>query len=647
MSIFVLNGFHWAVDKITIAEGDGDGTRAAPQVVSAVSTAVDRVRVTFNTDMVPETIGRFQDYRIAHVASGEALIAVGLVPVSSTQVDLITVAQENTLYEVTVTRVQDTWGTPIDDLANNTAQFAGTAQTTLYPYADATFTFYGLESGMQEVDHPDFLPDLEAPTIQNRVPAPSDTNVAKDAIFAIEFVDVENGVGSASVLLRVDGTVAWQDDAQQNDFIVTKTLVTNGFRYEINPPTDYASFAIVLMHVEASDQAPLPNTVIADYSFRILDYEAPYLAAQTPAPSEGGISPLSSVALSILDAATGPDEAAVVLTIGEVVAWSGDTLQNGFTGTKTSVTGGYHYVLTPATPFTPFISIGVVVHAADLALTPNTLDTAYSFDTVADLAPLFRNLSPAENASNVADTSSIAFDIVDNISVNEPTVLIFIDGLVVYENSVAKNGFVVQRTTISQGFRYEVTGPVPWRYGSVITIASSARDSLNTLGSKTWSIRIQEDPTCFDGPLNAFETSLLAPLTLAGTALQQTEALRKLLLTSAVDLEHPVRAMRTLFLRAHSTELSPVLRRLVPTPTARERTAQLCRQRSNTNIALDLQRKPWLVPRALQELEAIGLPRSHREMLSAYVFEHAPNTLVPLACLLVFLAKALESNDLL
>ncbi|MHC4619225.1 MAG: hypothetical protein ACYTEQ_15885 [Planctomycetota bacterium] len=645
MSVRILKAFQWGVDEEIIAAGAGAG--AVPQVVSAVSTAPDKVRITFNQPMNEASMGRFQDYRIVALVGGARLGVVGLEPVSVIEVDLITDAQKNVNYEVTVTRVVDAWDVPINNAANNTAQFGGTDEGTVFPTVTTKNTFYGLESGMQGAGHPDFLPDVTGPVLQNRVPGPSDTDVAVDANFVLEIVDADNLVDANTVLLQVAGVTAWQSDAQQNGFVVTKTPVGSGYRYEINPPTDRSSFETVIIHVEATDTAPLPNVTNTDYSFRIVDLTTPYLTAQAPAPSETNVTPLANVELSVLDDGDGVDVATVVITIEGVVAWSGDALQNGFTGTKAIVAGGFHYDLTPPIPFPAFTTIDVEVQADDTAPVPNSLNTSYTFETTADIAPQFENLSPAAGAFDVADDQGIAFDVRDNISVDEPTVLIFINEVLAYEASVAKNGFTVQKTVIPFGFHYEITGPTNWRYGSAVTVAGSARDHLNTLGSRTWSIQIIEDPACFSGPINIFEATLLTPYTLADTALRNAEGLRRLLLDSLVDLEHPTRAVRIMFLRAHSTELAPILRQLVPEPTPRELAVKLCRQRSNIDVELDLRRKPWLIPGALNELADLGLPQKHRELLTSYVIESTPNTIVPLACLIVFLAKALENNELI
>lgn len=88
------------------------------------------------------------------------------------------------------------------------------------------------------------------------------------------------------------------------------------------------------------------------------------------------ITPLVSASWTI---SRGVDTATVVLTIGGVVAWTGDAQQSGFTVTKTPVVGGYCWVIDPAIEFLPGHVVIVGVYAEDVA--GNVLNTSYSFTT--------------------------------------------------------------------------------------------------------------------------------------------------------------------------------------------------------------------------------------------------------------------------
>jgi hypothetical protein len=634
MTIQILKGYSWGVDKETVAAGSGAG--AAPQVVSAASTAPDRVRVTFNQAMDEVSIGKFRDYRIVGNVSGIELGVVGAIPVSDTVVDLITDGQFNALYDLTVTRVRDVWDVPINNLANNTAQFAGTDMSTLFPSASSKTTFYGLESGMQGEGHPSFNPDLTAPILQNQNPAPSAPGVLQSSNVYLEIVDALNNVNALSVVIEIAGTPAWQNDAAQPGFSVAKSPVAGGFSYDINPDTNFTSHQVVVVHVIAEDNAPIPNEMDTSYSFTTLDNEPPYLSAQDPFPSETGVSPITRVKLRVNDDGIGVDPATVTIVIDGDTAWASGALQAGFNGTGTPFAGGIEYDLQRNIPLPPLSTIDVDVLADDFSA--NSLNTTYSFDTALDLPPEFENLDPEENASGVSPNKVVSFDIVDNVAVDPTKTLIFVDGLLAYESEVAENGFSVVRTPVTFGFRYKVTPPTGWAFGTDVVFDVTARDTLNTLGQKAWTFAVAEDPTCFAGPLNETEEALLVPF----TSLDHTERLRKTLLLAATTKPDAITAARVVYMNGHSQELAPVLRDMVATPTTTEKAARLCNRATHLAVSNTLRRKINLLPGAIRELQGLGLPREHVAMLNAYAAEDQPNTEVPLACLIVLLAKALE-----
>jgi hypothetical protein len=238
----------------------------------------------------------------------------------------------------------------------------------------------------------------------------------------------------------------------------------------------------------------------------------------------------------------------------------------------------------------------------------------------------------------VSPNKVVSFDIVDNVAVDPTKTLIFVDGLLAYESEVAENGFSVVRTPVTFGFRYKVTPPTGWAFGTDVVFDVTARDTLNTLGQKAWTFAVAEDPTCFAGPLNETEEALLVPF----TSLDHTERLRKTLLLAATTKPDAITAARVVYMNGHSQELAPVLRDMVATPTTTEKAARLCNRATHLAVSNTLRRKINLLPGAIRELQGLGLPREHVAMLNAYAAEDQPNTEVPLACLIVLLAKALE-----
>ena len=128
--------------------------------------------------------------------------------------------------------------------------------------------------------------------------------------------------------------------------------------------------------------------------------------------------------------------------------------------------------------------------------------------------------------------------------------------------------------------------------------------------------------------------------------LYYTEQLRQLLLDVTTDTPDPLEAIRAIFLRAHSTELGVVLRDIVPTPTTAEAVVELCYKRTLLEIDVYLQQRPNILESAIQELPSVKLPLLHLQLLLSYLNADDPTVRVPLACLVVFLAKSLENNEL-
>jgi hypothetical protein len=245
------------------------------------------------------------------------------------------------------------------------------------------------------------------------------------------------------------------------------------------------------------------------------------------------------------------------------------------------------------------------------------------------------------------------------------SVLISIDDVLIYSHQTPRGGYAVTRTPLPDDqTQYVITPPDVWPYNETITVSVYAEQDawwyrwftgqdpmfMDAYGegepmgiiTSRWDLLVAEDPTCFIGPINSFEQALLLPYASCDTRLRATEELRELLLDYAISRPKANRAVRWILLRAHSSELAPVLRTLVPTPTSAEATVRLCNQRSNVDIDAALRGKPGLLPAVLDELSAFGLPPAYRTLLQRYDIDDA-NARVPLSCLAVCLAKVFET----
>jgi hypothetical protein len=219
-------------------------------------------------------------------------------------------------------------------------------------------------------------------------------------------------------------------------------------------------------------------------------------------------------------------------------------------------------------------------------------------------------------------------------------VLISVNDVIIYLDEAARSGYTVTRTSLGgSSYRYEILPPVAWPYDAQLNV------NVFSDAATRWTLWVDEDPTCFVGPLNSFEQSLLLPYDHCDSTLRSTDQLRTLLLDLAIDRPQVNRAVRWLFLRAHSNDLAPVLRTLVPTPTTSEATVRLCRQRSNLVVDTTLRGKAGLLRAVIGELQTLGLPTMHADLLHRYNIDD-PNLRVPMSCLAVCLAKVLETGVL-
>jgi hypothetical protein len=116
------------------------------------------------------------------------------------------------------------------------------------------------------------------------------------------------------------------------------------------------------------------------------DSVGPYLANQDPAPGDTYVLLDTNVALDIKDDLTGVDPTETIITIAGTIAWQSDTIQPGFTGSKSGTPASYTYTINPDLDFPELTLIQIDVYAKDVA--GNTLNTSYTFTTgtVHDLA---------------------------------------------------------------------------------------------------------------------------------------------------------------------------------------------------------------------------------------------------------------------
>ena len=97
-----------------------------------------------------------------------------------------------------------------------------------------------------------YITPSSPPYLANLSPYDGEVGVLPDGNIVLDILDDDSSVNAASVVIKVNGETAWQGDTQQQGFVVTKTSVSLGLRYEINP-NKFLPPGVTLVEVYAED----------------------------------------------------------------------------------------------------------------------------------------------------------------------------------------------------------------------------------------------------------------------------------------------------------------------------------------------------------------------------------------------------------
>jgi hypothetical protein len=142
------------------------------------------------------------------------------------------------------------------------------------------------------------------PVASNFLPEKGSINVQADIDLSVDVTDPGSDIDEATVVITVNGIIAWQSDAQQNSFAVTKTPISGGFRYEISPPSDLPEGFNVASVIADDTQDPV-NSVTAFWSFEV----------GNPEPRD---STVAEDRFALLDAG-GPPEHRLGVGVGQLI----------------------------------------------------------------------------------------------------------------------------------------------------------------------------------------------------------------------------------------------------------------------------------------------------------------------------------------
>lgn len=140
-----------------------------------------------------------------------------------------------------------------------------------------------------------------APLLENRDPAPGETDVDPARHVWLDIVDPDSGVNESTIWIKLNGVYAWNLGAPGVGFTVNKTTIVGGFRFDIVPPGGKLGSGPNAVWVYAKNNAENPLTLNTGYSFIALDVFPPYLSGQDPAPGAIGVETTRPVALTFND----------------------------------------------------------------------------------------------------------------------------------------------------------------------------------------------------------------------------------------------------------------------------------------------------------------------------------------------------------
>lgn len=216
----------------------------------------------------------------------------------------------------------------------------------------------------------DFSTDITPPNVTNPYPDNGLIDQNKNTNIEFDITDTESGVDINSIVVYIEGILAFSTGSFQNGYTGSLTDVGGGtWHVVLITPSSYDSYAIINITVDAQDQA-IPANVMAQYSwsFKIEDYEPPYILNNVPTGINQPINVF--VEFDLLDDGAGVDLPSVVVTIGGVVAYFNSTFQPGFQGVFSIVTGSpsnYHFRIDSDPNYSGWTTYLVEVEADDLA----------------------------------------------------------------------------------------------------------------------------------------------------------------------------------------------------------------------------------------------------------------------------------------
>ena len=261
--------------------------------------------------------------------------------------------------------------------------------------------FSGAVSAQEDM----LLVDLLGPQIFNEQPPAGSTFNNPDSTITFDLVDTGGSdIALSGVEIHINGTkvIDAGADVTPSGFGITSfTPVTTSFyQFQFISDADYDLGSYVSVSGRASDTTPSGNVEYFSYLFQVWDLNdlaasitglpdtiPPFLENLNPAIGQSEVVIGSDILLTVNDLHTGVDLSTVVLGVENEVVFSGSTSVSPNYNVAVSSTldfRGYNFIVDPVSDFSFGQQVDVSVQASDSYTPANSLDTTYSFFTVAN-----------------------------------------------------------------------------------------------------------------------------------------------------------------------------------------------------------------------------------------------------------------------
>ncbi len=342
------------VDKVTLTQGEG--LTSAPHLSSAVCWASNRVRLTFDSEMLSRMptglVGEISSYNVYETAHPENIIPVMQVIIQHgdpTAVDLYChgMTQDTGYTAEVIGDVLDVYGIPIDH-DYDTADFTGIGHPALVP--GTLDVFIALEAGLQKITESGWRPDVTPPYTQNPYPPPGGSGILHNVVPTIELKDSDTGVRAASTKLWVKGILVYQNEVGEAGWPVNRVAIANGYRYELNHDALFSGGDNIIIRIYGEDLAYSPNSVDYTWNFITLQNAPPYIINKDPSPNSTGVKKDKNIFFYVADDFNQVTLASIIIWVRHKIIFKGGTFAAEWSRSSfTSLSRGFVFTLIPAT----------------------------------------------------------------------------------------------------------------------------------------------------------------------------------------------------------------------------------------------------------------------------------------------------------